>query len=148
VAQDKRSHPHLFHDLGSGWIAVLADSQDRHAVFDALRARRCYALTGPRIIVDMSLEGHPTGSEIDVERLPSSPQLHLDLATEAMLDRVDIYRNGWRVNTIVLSGRRQQLTWTDPEPQPNCDVSYFAKITRVDQECTWTSPIWINASTC
>jgi hypothetical protein len=38
VAQDKRSHPHLFHDLGSGWIAVLADSQDRHAVFDALRA--------------------------------------------------------------------------------------------------------------
>jgi hypothetical protein len=147
VAQGKTSHPHLFHDLGSGRIAVLADSQDRHAVFDALRARRCYALTGPRIIVDMSLEGHPMGSEIDAEQLPSSPQLHLDLATEGMLDRVDIYRNGWCVDTIVLSGRQQQLTWTDPEPQPNRAVSYFAKITRADQECAWTSPIWINAST-
>jgi hypothetical protein len=86
------------------------------------------------------------GSEIDAGQLPSSPQLHLDLATEAMLDRVDIYRNGWRVDTIVLSGRRQQLTWTDPEPQPNRDISYFVKITRADQECAWTSPIWINGS--
>jgi Protein of unknown function (DUF3604) len=143
VAQGKASHPHLFHDLGSGRVAILAETQDRHAVFDAIRARRCYALTGPRIIVDLSLEGYPMGSEIRAEQLPSSPQLHLDLATEAMLDRVDIYRNGWRVDTIVVSGRRQQLTWTDPDPQPNGDVSYFAKITRADQECAWTSPIWI-----
>jgi hypothetical protein len=147
VAQGKASHPHLFHDLGSGRVAVLAENHDRHAVFDALRARRCYALTGPRIIVDMTLEGHPMGSEIDAAELPPSPQLHLDLATEAMLDRVDIYRNGWRVDTIVLSGRQQQLTWTDPEPPPNRDLSYFVKITRADQECAWTSPIWINAST-
>src|SRR6266536_71121 len=146
VAQGKGSHPPLFHDLGSGRVAVLADSQDRHAVFDAIRARRCYALTGPRIIVDISLEGHPMGSEVDAEALPSSPQLHLSLATEGMLDRVDIYRNGWRVDTVVLSGRRQELTWTDPEPRSGRDVSYFAKITRVDQECAWTSPIWVNGS--
>jgi uncharacterized protein DUF3604 len=145
-AQGKASHPHLFHDLGSGRVAVLADSPDRHAVFEALQARRCYALTGPRIIVDMSLEGHPMGSEIDAGQLPSSPRLHLALATEAMLDRVDIYRNGWRVDTIVLSGRRQELTWTDPAPAPDGDVSYFAKITRVDHECAWTSPIWVNGS--
>ncbi|HYY77632.1 MAG TPA: CehA/McbA family metallohydrolase [Actinomycetes bacterium] len=147
VAQGKASHPHLFHDLGSGRVAVLADGHDRQAVFDAIRARRCYALTGPRIIVDMSLEGHPMGSEVDAAQLPSSPQLRLDLATEAMLDRVDIYRDGWRVDTIVLSGRRQQLTWTDPRPLPDRDVSYFAKVTRVDQECAWTSPIWVNRPT-
>ena len=86
------------------------------------------------------------GSEVDAEALPSSPQLHLSLATEGMLDRVDIYRNGWRVDTVVLSGRRQELTWTDPEPRSGRDVSYFAKITRVDQECAWTSPIWVNGS--
>ena len=63
-----------------------------------------------------------------------------------MLDRVDIYRNGWRVDTIVLSGRRQELTWTDRDPVPDGDVSYFAKITRVDHECAWTSPIWVNGS--
>jgi hypothetical protein len=125
---------------------VLADSQDRHAVFEALAARRCYALTGPRIIVDMSLEGHPMGSEVDADQLPTRPALHFDLATEAMLDRVDIYRNGWRVDTIVLSGRRQELSWTDPDPQPDRDISYFAKITRGDHECAWTSPIWINRS--
>jgi Protein of unknown function (DUF3604) len=146
VAQGKASHPHLFHDLGSGRVAVLADSYDRHAVFDAIRARRCYALTGPRIIVDMSLEGHPMGSEVEVEQLPSRPRLYLDLATEAMLDRVDIYRNGWRVDTIVLSGRRQQLSWTDSEPLSDGSVSYFAKITRSDAECAWTSPIWVNGS--
>ena len=26
------------------------------------------------------------------------------------------------------------------------DISYFAKITRGDHECAWTSPIWINRS--
>jgi len=147
VAQGKASHPHLFHDLGSGRVAVLADRQDRHAVFEALAARRCYALTGPRIIVDMSLDGHPMGSEVDAADLPARPAIHLDLATEAMLDRVDIYRNGWRVDTIVLSGRRQELSWTDPDPQPGGDVSYFAKISRADQECAWTSPIWVNRPT-
>ena len=146
VAQGKASHPHLFHDLGSGRVAVLADSHDRHAVFEAIKARRCYALTGPRIIVDMSLEGHPMGSEVDAGQLPARPALHFDLATEAMLDRVDIYRNGWRVDTIVLSGRRQELSWTDPEPVPDGPVSYFAKITRGDHESAWTSPIWINRS--
>ena len=86
------------------------------------------------------------GSEIAASQLPARPQLSLDLATEAMLDRVDIYRNGWRVDTIVLSGRRQKLTWSDPEPPTGRDVNYFAKITRGDHECAWTSPIWINAS--
>ena len=86
------------------------------------------------------------GSEVDADQLPTRPALHFDLATEAMLDRVDIYRNGWRVDTIVLSGRRQELSWTDPDPQPDRDISYFAKITRGDHECAWTSPIWINRS--
>ena len=74
------------------------------------------------------------------------PALHLDLATEAMLDRVDLDRNGWRVDTIVLSGRRHELTWTDPDPPAGRDLSYFAKITRGDHECAWTSTIWINHS--
>ena len=30
------------------------------------------------------------------------------------------------------------------DPQPGGDVSYFAKISRADQECAWTSPIWVN----
>jgi len=98
----------------------------------------------PRIIVDMALEGHPMGSEVDAADLPERPAIHLDLATEAMLDRVDIYRNGWRVDTIVLSGRRQELSWSDPDPPAGGDLSYFAKITRADHECAWTSPIWIN----
>jgi hypothetical protein len=40
VAQGKPSHPYLFHDLGSGRVAVLADGQDRHAVFEAVAPLR------------------------------------------------------------------------------------------------------------
>jgi hypothetical protein len=31
-----------------------------------------------------------------------------------------------------------------PDPPGSGDLSYFAKITRADHECAWTSPIWIN----
>lgn len=53
---------------GGGLAVVLAEKNDRREVFDALVARRCYATTGPRIYLDLEVEGAPMGSEITVER--------------------------------------------------------------------------------
>jgi hypothetical protein len=47
-----------------GLAAVMAPSNTREALFDALRGRLCYATTGERIIVEATLDGVPMGQRV------------------------------------------------------------------------------------
>ncbi len=47
-----------------GLTAILAPTLTRDAVFDALRARRCYGTTGPRIDLRFAVDGAPMGSQL------------------------------------------------------------------------------------
>lgn len=46
---------------GGGRTAVIADALTRDAIFDALRARRCYAATGDAIELAFEVDGAPMG---------------------------------------------------------------------------------------
>ena len=48
---------------GGGRTAVIADALTREAIFDALRARRCYAATGDPIELAFDIDGTPMGGE-------------------------------------------------------------------------------------
>jgi hypothetical protein len=56
------------HRYPGGLTAVLAKELTRAAILDALRARRCYATTGPRFLLEFTVDGQPLGSEIRVKR--------------------------------------------------------------------------------
>lgn len=47
---------------GEGMVAVLAQHLTRDAIWDALRNRRCYAVTGERIELDFTVNGRPMGT--------------------------------------------------------------------------------------
>jgi hypothetical protein len=49
-----------------GLTAVLAKELTREAVLEALRARRCYATTGLRYLVEFTVDGSQMGSELSV----------------------------------------------------------------------------------
>jgi hypothetical protein len=44
-----------------GLTCVLAKEQTREAIFNAIKARRCYGTTGARILLDFSIDGHLMG---------------------------------------------------------------------------------------
>lgn len=143
AAQGTSTHPHLFHHLGSGRTAVLANSFDRQSVFDALHARRCYALTGPVVAVDVSMEDHPMGSEVAAEELPERRTLDISVSTAVPIDHIEIFRDGHRAD-LVHSGRHQEeFQWVDGNPSSAPVSSYFVKVVRTDHEAAWTSPIWV-----
>jgi hypothetical protein len=50
--------------IANGLTCVLAPELTRDEVFDALRNRRCYGTTGPRIDLSFELDGQPMGSLI------------------------------------------------------------------------------------
>ena len=77
-----------------GLAAVLATELTREGIFDALRNRRTYAVTGDRIRLDFQLNGQVMGRELPYTR-------HRELAVTVtgwdQLDRVEIIKN----NTVL-----------------------------------------------
>lgn len=53
--------------ISGGLTCVLAESQTREAIFNALKNRRCYATTGARIDLDFSINGHLMGEIIQID---------------------------------------------------------------------------------
>jgi len=73
-----------------GMAAVLATDLTREAIFDAIRNRRTYAVTGDRIGLDFTLNGSLMGAQ-----LPYTPdrRLAVNVTGWDQLDRVEILRN-------------------------------------------------------
>jgi len=73
-----------------GLAAVLATELTREAIFDAIRNRRTYAVTGDRINLDFKLNGSLMGAE-----LPYTPhrELAVDVTGWDQLERVEIIKN-------------------------------------------------------
>ena len=51
--------------ISSGLTCVLAETLTRESVFSALKARRCYGTTGPRIDLAFEVDGRPMGSVLE-----------------------------------------------------------------------------------
>lgn len=150
-----------------GLTAVLAERLDRAALFDAIRARRNYATTGARIVLDFTANGEPMGSRVQAETVA----LSIHVQGTAPLDRVEIVRDlvdtfavirieqepgasqgafyvydpadpqgGRRVPSEDL--RRLEVSFED-SVKSSSETSYYVRVTQVDGHQAWSSPIWV-----
>ncbi len=76
---------------GEGVVGVWADHLSSMSLFDAVRARRTYAATGDRIVLDVSLNGQPIGAE-----MPFDTDREIDVRVEGQdsVQMVELVRNG------------------------------------------------------
>jgi hypothetical protein len=76
---------------GEGLMAALVSDFSRAAIFEAIRARRTYALTGDRIELDFAVDGAPMGATIDAGR-----QVAVEFAVRGRdeLDVVELIQDG------------------------------------------------------
>jgi hypothetical protein len=76
---------------GHGRTGLWARAKTRDAIWEAIQARRTYALTGDRIAMQFTLNGEPMGSV-----LPSTDrrQIAFRVVGGAPLDAVDVVKNG------------------------------------------------------
>ena len=72
-----------------GLTCVMARELTREGIFEALRARRCYGTTGQRILLDVSVDGSPMGSEIRTEE---PPEFEVECVGVAPIERVHLMR--------------------------------------------------------
>jgi hypothetical protein len=95
------SHPgHMgVRNVRGGLVAVAMRELTREALLAALRARRCYATTGERIVLDFEVDGQPMGAEVTAT---GQPRLRVRVEGTAPLAAVEIFRGTERVWTAPL----------------------------------------------
>lgn len=77
------------------------DPRSRAAVWEALAARRTYAVTGDRIELDVQVEGATMGSET---RAGSHVDVDVDVRGSAAVDRIELLRDGIVIDTYCHGG--------------------------------------------
>lgn len=95
-----------------GLAAIKATELTRPALFEALRARRTYAVTGDRIELDFFINGRPMGSE-----LPYTPLRRLQVRVRGwdVIDRVEVVKNGRVIHRDFPVDRQPSpKSWDDP----------------------------------
>jgi len=125
---------------GSGALmAVLAPELTREALWDAFRARRTYATTSARIILDFRANGHLMGEEL----VADGPALFTgDVIGTGPIERLELIRDDRLVFTQPGGGDRVGLEYID-QGCPRGLHYYYLRVTQVDGEFAWSSPIWV-----
>ena len=140
-----------------GLTAMLTKNHTRESIFEALYNRRCYATTGERIIVGLSIAGEPMGAEIDTSEKPGLlVNRHISgyVAGTAKLNKIEIIRNGDVIHTINPEDYYSDYEYDDMTPLEKNSLKgvdkqppfayYYLRVTQEDGHMAWSSPIWID----
>jgi hypothetical protein len=137
--------------------AAYATSLTKAALFTALRERRCYATTGPRIIVRLEVQGHGMGSRVEVGAADRETlhERHLEMTVNgtARVERIEVVRNNVEVCTYRGDAHDVTFSWSDRQDLASISLPramgggaltcyYFARVIQEDGEIAWTSPVW------
>lgn len=118
----------------TGLTAVQASAVTREAITEALLARRCYATSGAKILLDVTADGHAMGSVLDDR---DSAELTVRVMGTNALQRIE------------LIGQAGVLARSEPsavEAQFSARVAspfVYVRITQADGEMAWSSPVFL-----
>jgi hypothetical protein len=140
----------------------------RGSVFSALASRHVYATTGVRIGLQFHINGQLMGSEMKCDT-----GLVMDVAVQgtAAIDHIEIVKNAGDVYALIrltqpAGSKGGTFLLYDParpqggtnmpsedlsvvrfsvrEAAPHGPASYYVRVTQVDGQQAWSSPIWVN----
>ena len=122
-----------------GLCAVWAKELTRRSLFEAFLARRTYAVTGARIILDFRVNGTRMGSEI-------APSHRAAIAAQACasspISKVEFLRNGVVIHHEEPRGEACRVEYDDQrgEDEP---AFYHCRVTLEDGNLAVCSPVWV-----
>ncbi len=126
----------------TGLAVVLAEGNDRSAIWEAFEARRCYATTGTRIYLDFGIDGHFMGEEFVSNK---SPAIAVMAAGTDSLQTVELIKHDESGYTVIHAeqpdGETCCFDYVDWDFKENS--YYYVRLRQVDGEMAWSSPIWI-----
>ena len=127
----------------SGLAALVTEDLTREGVRAALKARRVYATNGPRILLHVTLDGRPMGSQSDGDVDPgSSHELIAMILTEKPISRVDIVRSGSIEESISITDDRILFRLEETVPALAAGEYLYVRVLQIDGGAAWSSPFF------
>lgn len=113
----------------AGLTAVICNNLDRASIYQALKAKRCYATTGARILIN-----------IKVKRNGLFLKVELEIAGTDVLDRILVFKNGLEVYQEFLGTENfRTFYWKDEALGENDNC--FIRICQMDGQMAWINPL-------
>jgi hypothetical protein len=114
----------------------------REGVFEAIRARRVYASTGARMLLDFRVNDTFMGGETPAK---GAPRVTVSVESDADLERLEIVRDHRIVYAVPGAGRKASFQFVDQTKNPDRRAVsyYYLRITQKDEGKVWSSPIWV-----
>lgn len=118
-----------------GITGVLCEENTPEAIFDALKARRCYSFMGGRMTIDFRINGRYMGEEFTSD---GDRQIYMRVDADENVRKMTLVKNCEDV-LFVRSGEQTVYDYCADSP---CD-SYYLRVELTDGRLGWTSPIWV-----
>jgi hypothetical protein len=127
-----------------GLTAVLAKQLTREAVLDALRARRCYATTGPRFLLEFTVDGAQMGSEVRVPR-GHVAQVYGSLGSNTSWTRVEIVGPAGAIGVLTPPAESEDVVELRAQTPPvNAPTWFYLRGVDENGEMAWSSPVYLS----
>lgn len=128
----------------TGIMGVWAEELTRESVWEAMKARRVYATTGPKIILNFRVADAAMGSETEWGSQSGPIPLAYQVVGCAPLARVEIVRSGETVFSRPGQGVLERGLLEDPSPLSSGGDWYLLKVVQEDGNMAWSSPVWVS----
>ncbi|MCK6447693.1 MAG: DUF3604 domain-containing protein [Planctomycetes bacterium] len=139
-------HPGLCHLGGhyptGGVAAVLAESNTRESLLAALRARRVYATSGPRIVLRVAIANHRMGEIVAASEVAGEVPLYVNALGTAPIATIEVVRKGDRTSRIEGTGQSEFALGGTLSGLVSGDWVYV-RVTQTDGGLAWSSPIFV-----
>lgn len=131
-------HPgqRLIRNVCSGFTAVYAAELSRDGLWEALRARRCYATSGARILLWVEVDGQPMGAEYETG---GQPLVKVSAEGTAPVEQVDLLCGTavlcrWQIAPAAEGDRVLRVLWGGTEKRG----------TAADQRVLWDGSLKVS----
>lgn len=120
-----------------GLAAVWAKDLTRRSIFEAIRARRTYALTRARIVLKMTVNGAQMGSEL---LQSDTADIQIRAWAPGDIRKVEIIKNTKLLKSYGPFGSACEINLQDCTEGP---AFYHCRVTLSDGELAVCSPVWV-----
>jgi mycothiol synthase len=120
-----------------GLTAVWADDLTRRDLFGALLARRTYALTRARIVLEFTVNGMPMGSEAPQ---CTTADIRIDVWAPGRIAKIEVLKNTELLREFSLN---QDECHTEMSDRTGGPAFYHCRVTLADGNLAVCSPVWL-----
>jgi hypothetical protein len=136
---------------GVALAGVYVKEVSRAGILEGLRARRCFATSGDRLLLDLRVNGVFQGGELTLTELPKgrdnqATPLSIVVRAEVLrpVRRLVLVRDGVEAEVITPDPEARAIEQTWQVEGPFVGTSYvYVRLEADEGELAWSSPVWV-----